>query len=52
MCCGSFLNGVNVYKAIIGTSTMILATTIRFSPHTEERKLTLVQITKGEENVV
>jgi len=28
------------------TSTLMLARTMRFSPHTEERKLTLVQINR------
>ena len=35
------------------TSTLILALTMRFSPHTEKRKLTSVQINQsGEESMV
>ena len=37
-------------RADAGTSTLTLATTMRFSSHTEERKLTLGKINEGAEN--
>ena len=37
-------------RADAGTSTLTLATTMRFSSHTEERKLTLGKINEGAGN--